>query len=141
MELLPLQENLSEDAKFLSETRRDLRGRPRASGRQKLAAGRKRRKVKKRKCYGANRGHYNVTRKFKMCPALKQFVTAEEASRGQIVKAIWDYIKAKNLQCKGRGRVIVPDKRLSSVIGEEGMEINAFTMMTYIEKHLHHRKK
>ena len=155
---LPLQANLGDKVRFLADTsigdlRQDYKRkiRPRTSAARKkrvtVAARKKRvtvaaRKMRpKQKCYGANKGHYNVTRKFKLCPALRQFVKAEEASRGQIVKSIWDYIKAKNLQCKGRGRVIVPDKRLATIIGEEGKEENAFKMMTYIEKHLHHHEK
>ena len=76
-----------------------------------------------------------------VCPALAQVIRSEKASRGQIVKRVWLYIKAKQLQCKGRGQVIRPDNRLATVLGiAEGVEVNGFTMMKYLEYHLRKKK-
>jgi chromatin remodeling complex protein RSC6 len=87
---------------------------------------------------GPNRGHFNVTREMFVCPALAQIVCTIKASRGQIVKKVWDYIKAHKLQCKGRGRVFRPDARLSAVLGTKGMEEDGFKIMQHLEKHLYY---
>ena len=123
----------------------------------------------KRKSYKPNIGHYNVTRlniliiflsfnqrsyefycfllfllffrEMYVCPALAQIIRAEKASRGQIVKRVWLYIKAKQLQCKGRGRVIRPDERLASLLGiAEGIEVDGFTLMRHLENHIRKRR-
>ena len=99
-------------------------------------AKKKRRRIKHRKCYGPNAGHFNVTKQHNICGALRQFVRKETASRGEMVKAVWTYVKKKHLQCKGRGRIFVIDARLATVLGKEGMEQDGFKIMTSIEKHI-----
>lgn len=39
-----------------------------------------------------------------LSPALSEFLGVESESRAQVVKKIWDYIKANNLQVGGWGR-------------------------------------
>ena len=99
-------------------------------------AKKKRPRIKHRKCHGPNKGHFNVTKQLKICGALRQFVRKDTASRGEIVKAVWDYVKKKQLQCKGRGRIFMTDARLATVLGPEGMEQDGFKIMTHIERHI-----
>ena len=96
----------------------------------------KRRRVKRRKCFRANSGHFNITKQHKICAALRQFVRKDTASTGEIVKAVWTYVKKKKLQCKGRGRIFVPDARLATIIGKEGVEQDGYKIMRYILKHI-----
>ena len=60
----------------------------------------------------------------------------KSGARCQYVKQIWRYIKKHQLQTKEDGRVIIPDKALSKLMGVEGKKFKAFTMARDIEKHL-----
>lgn len=76
-----------------------------------------------------------------ICPALAQITRTNQASRGQIVKRVWFYIKLKDLQCKGRGRLFRPDKRLAAALGiDEGVEANGLGLMKHVERHIKIRK-
>ena len=129
------------------------------------------RKVKRKYIsYKPNIGHYNVTRskpcledffriinaslpsgcimiilscrKMFICPALAQITRTDQASRGEIVRRVWHYIKLKELQCKGRGRIFRPDKRLAAALGiDEGVEANGLGVMKHVERHIKVRKE
>ena len=88
-----------------------------------------------KKFYGINKSCNNITKKFSICPALQQFTGTKEAYIGQVVAGIWRYIKAKGLQCEGRGRFFKPDERLATVLGNEGKDLDGFKMMSYLKNH------
>lgn len=48
---------------------------------------------------------------------LAEIVGAAEMPRGEIIKKLWDYIKANNLQDPNNKRLIVPDASLAKVFG------------------------
>ena len=109
-----------------------------AKRRRKPNPNRKHRRKKRpppRKLVRENRGHGNMTRLVRGDDVLVGLTEVAEASRPQYVRLIWQYIKQHNLQKEGDGRIIIPDQRLSRLMGEEGKEINAFTMMRYLEQH------
>jgi len=101
----------------------------------KAITGRRRTK-KKYTSIQPNPGHSNVTKEVYVCPSLAQIVRGRWLSRGQIIKRVWIYIKAKRLQSPGRGRFIIPDERLAAVVGSRGVEMNAFILVRELEKHI-----
>ncbi len=67
--------------------------------------------------------------------ALYDVIEERQATRAQIVKKIWDYIKRQKLQDRQNGRYIIPDRRLSRVMGKMGKRMHGFKMGRYIKKH------
>ncbi|GJJ76070.1 upstream activation factor subunit UAF30 [Entomortierella parvispora] len=57
-----------------------------------------------------------------------------EMSRPEVVKQIWVYIKANNLQSEGDKRVINCDSKLKNLFGLE--QVNCFSMNKYLSAHL-----
>lgn len=54
--------------------------------------------------------------------------------RGQVVKKLWEYIKANGLQDKVNKRNINADAKLKPIFGKD--VVNMFEMMKLISKHL-----
>lgn len=53
----------------------------------------------------------------KLSPVMADFIGAPEASRGEIVKRIWAYIKENELQDPANKKLIRPDSKLGKVLG------------------------
>jgi chromatin remodeling complex protein RSC6 len=56
-------------------------------------------------------------------------------TRGEVVKKIWDYIKAHNLQNPANKRNILADAKLKVVFGGKG-EVTMFEMTKLVSAHL-----
>ncbi len=56
-----------------------------------------------------------------------------KATRAQIVKRIWRYVKRHRLQDPKEGQCIIPDTKLARVMGKKGRKINVFKMVKYIK--------
>ncbi len=67
--------------------------------------------------------------------ALVDVIGVREATRAQIVKRIWTYVKAHKLQDPKDGRYIIPDAKLARVMGKKGKRINGFKMAKFIKNH------
>lgn len=65
--------------------------------------------------------------------ALAAIVGTNRLSRPQVVKKVWEYIKEHNLQDPKDKRTIVPDEKLSSVVGSEN--INMFKLPGLLSPH------
>lgn len=55
--------------------------------------------------------------KMTLTPDLVEFFGAEQMTFGQIMKKLWEYIKANNLQDPANKRRIIPDEKLASILG------------------------
>lgn len=55
--------------------------------------------------------------------------------RAQVVKKLWEYIKANNLQDQANKRNINADEKLKVVFGGKGT-VNMFEMTKLVSKHL-----
>lgn len=55
--------------------------------------------------------------------------------RGTVVKKLWEYIKANNLQNPENKRNIIADAKLRPVFGGKG-EVNMFEMTKLVSAHL-----
>lgn len=56
-------------------------------------------------------------------------------SRGEVMKRVWDYIKAHQLQDSNNKRLIIPDDSLSKVLGTKE-PVDMFKMTSLLSKHI-----
>lgn len=71
----------------------------------------------------------------KLSSELAAVVGATELSRGDLMKKIWDYIKAHNLQDPNNKRLIVPDSALAKVFGTKE-PVDMFKMTSLLNSHI-----
>lgn len=71
-----------------------------------------------------------------LSPELATIVGANEMSRGQVMKHVWDYIRAHGLQDSTNKRMINPDAALAKVFGSKD-PIDMFKMTAALGKHIH----
>ena len=55
--------------------------------------------------------------------------------RGQVIKKLWEYIKANNRQTPQNKRNIIPDAKLKPIFGGKG-EVSMFEMTKLVSRHL-----
>jgi chromatin remodeling complex protein RSC6 len=65
---------------------------------------------------------------------LQAIVGAKSLTRPQVVKKLWEYIKAKKCQDVKNRRMIVPDEKLSKVIGNRPVDM--LKLATHLNKHI-----
>lgn len=68
-------------------------------------------------------------------PALAKVLGASEMTRGDVLKKVWDYIRANNLQDASDKRLICPDEHLADVFGSSE-PISMFKMTAALGKHM-----
>jgi len=66
---------------------------------------------------------------------LATFIGESEKSRADVMRLVWDYIKANNLQSPDDKRVIVPDAKLAALFGSSE-PISMFQMTGILAKHM-----
>jgi upstream activation factor subunit UAF30 len=66
--------------------------------------------------------------------ALAAVVGAEPLPRGEVVRKVWDYIKAHNLQNPENRREILADDKLKRVFGKD--KVTMFEMNKHLARHL-----
>ena len=71
---------------------------------------------------------------YHLSPELAEIVGEKKATRPQVVKKIWAYIKAKKVQDSKNRRMINPDKKLGEVLGNRSIDM--LKMAGAIGKHL-----
>lgn len=87
-----------------------------------MAKKKKRAKAKAKK--SSKRGGGGLTKMtYSLSPELQEIVGAKKLTRPQVVKKLWVYIKAKKLQDTKNRRMIVPDKKMSAVIGSKPVDM------------------
>src|SRR3989338_5060735 len=93
---------------------------------------RKRRKAKqttrKRKASGLMKMNYHLS------ASLATVCGTKKCSRPQVMKKVWAYIKKNKLQDNQNRRMINPDQKLGSVLGDR--PINMLKMAGALSKHL-----
>ncbi|NGX50527.1 MAG: DNA topoisomerase 1 [Chlamydiae bacterium] len=70
-----------------------------------------------------------------LSPELAAVVGAKELTRGEVMKKIWEYIKAENLQDPNNKRRIIPDKKLEKVFGHSD-PIDMMKLAGILSKHI-----
>jgi len=71
---------------------------------------------------------------YTLSPELAEIVGAKKATRPEVVKKLWAYIKSKKLQDTKNRRMINPDKKLGEVLGNRSIDM--MKMAGAISKHL-----
>lgn len=81
-------------------------------------------KTAKRKKTGAKRKASGLTKMtYSLSPELQAVVGSKSLTRPQIVKKLWAYIKSHKCQDTKNRRLIVPDNKLSEVIGKKPVDM------------------
>ena len=75
-----------------------------------------------------------LTRPNKLSSELSDIVGVEEASRAELMKLLFAYLKEHNLKDPENGQFFTPDKKMSKVFGKD--KIRAFSMSKFIGDHL-----
>jgi len=70
-----------------------------------------------------------------LSPELEAVVGKGPMTRGEVVKKIWEYIKANNLQNPQNKRNILADAKLKPLFGGKG-EVTMFEMTKLVSAHL-----
>ena len=65
---------------------------------------------------------------------LQAVVGAKQLTRPQIVKKVWEYIKAKKCQDTKNKRMIVPDEKLSRIMGNKPVDM--LKLAGHLNKHI-----
>lgn len=66
--------------------------------------------------------------------ALAAVVGADPLPRTEVVKKVWEYIKANNLQNPANKRNVICDLKLKAIMGKD--EVTMFEMTGLLGKHL-----
>lgn len=70
-----------------------------------------------------------------LTPDLADIVGSDNLPRGEVMKKVWDYIRAHNLQDAKNKRLILPDAKLAKIFGtNEGVDM--FKMTALLSKHI-----
>jgi chromatin remodeling complex protein RSC6 len=105
---------------------------------KKKAKSKTKTKAKKRpaakKKTGAKRKSGLMQTTYPLSPELQAIVGAKSMTRPQVVKKLWDYIKAHKCQDAKNRRMIVPDKKLATVLGNRPVDM--LKMAGLISKHI-----
>ena len=88
-----------------------------------------------RKYANNNRGYYCFQVPFlPWMRLLMKTMKQEEASRAELMKLLFAYLKEQNLKDPENGQFFTPDKKMSKVFGKD--KIRAFSMSKFIGEHL-----
>lgn len=96
-----------------------------SSSKKKTKGGSKKKTAKKKT---------TVQKKQPLSPELADIIGEKEASRPEVLKKIWDYIKTHNCQDPKNKRKIVPDKKLQKIIGKE--PIDMMQLAKFLKNHI-----
>lgn len=105
-----------------------------AKGRKKGAKAEKPVKEKASKKTTTKKTSTRKTPQLKLSKDLADFVGVAEMGRGEVMKKVWEYIKANNLQDESNKRLIKPDEKLGKLIGPN--PIDMFAMTKALSPHL-----
>lgn len=75
-----------------------------------------------------------LKKKYELSEDLADFMGKSSASRLEINKKLWAYIKANDLQDPDNKRVIIPDDVLETIFGPD--EFDMFQMASMLSDHL-----
>merc|ERR1712110_433373 len=79
-------------------------------------------------------GLSGVTKPYALSPALTAIVGKKEASRAEVTKLLWAYLKQKNLQDPENRQYFTPDDKMAKIFGTD--KIRGFGMAKYLTAHL-----
>lgn len=81
------------------------------------------------------KGNPKFMQPLQLSPELEAVVGKGPLPRSEVVKKLWDYIKANNLQDANNKRNINADEKLKAVFGGKS-QVNMFEMTKLVNQHL-----
>jgi chromatin remodeling complex protein RSC6 len=106
---------------------------------KKKKSARKKAPVRRKKAAGAKkakrRGGGLTQMSYSLSPELQAVVGVRSATRPQVVKKLWHYIKSHRCQDPKQRRMIVPDAKLAEVFGSK-RPIDMLKMSGLLNKHI-----
>ena len=66
---------------------------------------------------------------------LQELTGLASGTRGQYIRAMWQYVIGNNLQLPGNGKMIVPNETFARIMGTPGQAIDGLTMCKYMKGH------
>merc|ERR1711981_714773 len=105
-------------------------------GSKKSKKGKKSQKGKKSKRGKARKGSKRgaaLLKPMNVDDTLAAVIGKKKASRAQIIKGLWTYIKKHKLQDPNNGRLFTPDQKMAKLFGHK---MNGFSMAKYLNKHM-----
>merc|ERR1711978_203557 len=76
-----------------------------------------------------------LTKSYALSADLAAVVGRTHASRGEVIKYLWAYIKEHKLQDPENKQYFTPDRKMAKIFGEE--KIRGFGMAKFLSKHLY----
>merc|ERR1711872_613818 len=116
------------------ETKKAKKESPKKVEAKKTKTSPKKDKVKKTEASPKKETPSAFTKKFKLSADLAAIIGKKEASRPEITKDLWAYLKNNNLQDQENKQFFTPDKKMAKIFGNE--KLKAFTMSKFINPHL-----
>ncbi len=113
--------------------RKSAAAKTRAGQRQAAARGRRKKVVSSRKSAAGRKSALNQTA-YSVSDELQAVVGAKRLTRPQIVKKLWNYIKANKCQDSNNRRMIIPDNKLAEVIGKKPVDM--LKLASLLNKHI-----
>merc|ERR1711994_36899 len=107
------------------------KGLKKSSKGKKGKKGKKSKKSKARK--GSKRGAH-LLKPVTVDDTLAAIIGKKKASRAQVIKGLWTYIKKHKLQDPNNGRLFTPDQKMAKLFGHKKM--NGFSMAKYLNKRM-----
>merc|ERR1712038_878890 len=95
---------------------------------------RKEKKSKKSKARKGSKRGSHLLKPMTVDDTLAAVIGKKKASRAQIIKGLWTYIKKHKLQDPNSGRLFTPDQKMAKLFGHKKM--NGFSMAKYLNKHM-----
>ena len=89
----------------------------------------------RKKAAGKRRGGGLTQMTYSLSPELQAVVGVRSATRPQVVKKLWAYIKSHKCQDANNRRMIVPDGKLAEVFGSK-RPVDMLKMSGLLNKHI-----
>ncbi len=117
LEDLPIKYADHPKTAYVKKSRKKAAGKKAAKTTKKKTAAKKKSKTTKKT------SAKKVGKELTLSKDLQDVVGVEKATRGEVTKKIWDYIKSHNLQDPDNKRRIIPDSKLEKIIGKEPIDM------------------
>ena len=76
-----------------------------------------------------------LTKSYALSADLAAVVGKTHASRGEVIKQLWAYIKSTSCKIQKNKQYFTPDRKMAKIFGED--KIRGFGMAKFLSKHLY----
>jgi DNA topoisomerase I len=108
--------------------KKEKKWKTKGKAKEEAVSGKKKEKAPRKKTARAQPAH-------KLSKELQDIVGVSELSRPEVIKKVWEYIKAHECQDKKNRRLIVPDQKLSKLFGDK-KPLDMMQLSKVLNKHI-----